>query len=527
MAAAFTPVQTTAFFENGPQMGLTNAERLRLQAEGLTTINDFQDFKEDQLEQAIKNLRTAIPGIPEVTDAAGNVVTAAVPPILPCLISARCALRLKVASIAFHYYSDIDRVPTPQNMNYTGVLRGFYTEWEAMKLLADEGRPDVPTLGKHVTPIKWMESFKDCLFRTFGVRSCPISYVIREDANVVPEVNDPLLAGCAYGSSGSVLEELILRLNHTGPLFRSDNALVYSLLDEATRNTVYSPTIKPYARTKNGRAAWMAIMSSHAGDDKWDQVRKDKYNFLMNTKWNGRAYSLEKFTGLHRSSFVMLEEAALHVPFQLPTQHSRVGYLLDNITSQDPDLRAALASIRANTNNMRNDFEMAVAFLLPVCPYSKHKATLRRRPQAQISEVTLQGREQGVELRWHTKEEYEKLNKKQRQILWKWQKTKEGKKAMKEQSSKSNKNKNKKQVDKDMEARVSSIEQRLAKEENDEEDDIPTVAEIEACIAAAHQQNKVPLPPAPKKSGPQKRPESEPYSVAATAIHSIIKRKRS
>ena len=128
----------------------------------------------------------------------------------------------------------------------------------------------------------------------------------------------------------------------------------------------------------------------------------------------------------------MLEEAALHVPFQLPTQHSRVGYLLDNITSQDLDLRAALASIRANTNNMRNDFELAVTFLLPVCPYAKHKATLRRRPQAQISEVTLQGRDQGVELRWHTQEEYAKLNRKQRQVLWKWQKTKEGKKVMQE-----------------------------------------------------------------------------------------------
>ena len=56
--------------------------------------------------------------------------------------------------------------------------------------------------------------------------------------------------------------------------------------------------------------------------------------------------------------------AVHHVTFQLPIDHSRVGYLLDNITNQSPDLRAAMAASRANTNNMRDDIEAAVAFLL-------------------------------------------------------------------------------------------------------------------------------------------------------------------
>ena len=459
MAAAFTNIQNTSFFTNGPQMGLTVNERQRLATQGLVTVDDFIDFKEDQLEQALKNLRITIPGVPAQIDAAGAVLVAAVPAVPPCLISARCALRLKVASIAYHYYRDIERTPTPANMNYSQVLRGFYTEWQAMERLAEEDRPDIPALGKHITLICWMESFKDCLFRTFGVRKCPVSYVICNDPNVPLEATDPLLPGCAFGNSGSVVEEIIARIDHVGPLYCSDNALVYSLLDKATRNTIYAPTIKPFARARNGRAAWLAIVSSHAGDDKWDNIRKEKLNFLMNTKWNGRAYSLEKFTGLHRSSYVMLEEAALHIPFQLPTEHNRVGFLLDNITSQDLDLRAALASIRANINNMRTSFEQSVAFLLPVCPYVKHKSSQRSRPQAQISEITLQGWEKGVELRWHTQEEYKKLTKKQRQVLWKWQQTKEGKKA-KDEFNKNN-NAKKQAAQKALEARVSSIEKKL------------------------------------------------------------------
>ena len=216
-------------------------------------------------------------------------------------------------------------------------------------------------------------------------------------------------------------------------MFRSDNNTVYSLLEEATRGTIYAPTIKPYGRTKNGRAAWFTIVSSHAGDHKWEQIVKDRMSFLMNTKWNGRSYSLEKFTGLHRSSFIALQEAKQHVNFQLPTEHSRVGFLLENISNSDPDLRAALANIRADVNNMRDDFELSVQFLLPVCPYSKNRKN--NRTQAQISDVTLSAKQQsntGVDFRWHTKSEYKKLNADQKKELWLWQKTKTGRKLMKE-----------------------------------------------------------------------------------------------
>ena len=91
---------------------------------------------------------------------------------------------------------------------------------------------------------------------------------------------------------------------------------------------------------------YIALVSSHAGDDKWEKLQKDKMKFLMNTKWNGKDYSLEKFCGIHRTAFVQMEEASLHVEFQLPNEHSRVGYLIDNIVNSDPDLRAAIAQVR-------------------------------------------------------------------------------------------------------------------------------------------------------------------------------------
>ena len=526
MALPFTNAQTDSFFNDGPQMALPAEVRARLAQEGLSEVEDFADFKRDQIEQAFKNMRTAIPGVAAVVAARGRIVTPAIPAISPCLVSARCALRLNVASIAYHYYVDIGRIPTPANMNYTNVLRAFYVEWESLEKLMDEDRPVVPVLTKNNTPLKWLESFKDCTYRTFGVRNCPIAYVIRDDENVTPEVDDPLQPGRAFGESGSVIDEMIGRLNHTDPLFKSDNALVYSMLEEATRGTIYAPTIKPFARLKNGRGAFLALVQSHAGDDKWEQVKKNKLNFLMNTKWNGRTYSLDKFTGLHRSAYVQLEEAKAHVDFQLPTQHSRVGFLLDNIVNNDPDLRAALASIRVNTDNMRDDFESAVAFMLPVCPYTKHKQSQGRGRRAEISDTQLLGKGSsatGVDLRWHTKEEYSKLSKAQRQELYQWQQSKDGKEA-KEKALKNSKKPTRKQL----QAQLNSIQQLIgskviANDSENEEGETTQLEAIKSCISTAFasiQQEK-------EKQTQKRKETGDPCSVAAASIQQIIKRGRS
>ena len=165
-------------------MGLSNNAVTRLAQEGLAQINDFADFKEEQLLAAFKNMRTAIPGlpaVPEQVDAAGNTTAPAIPavaPILPVLVSAKCAKRLIVASVAYHYYESIGRDVTPANMNYTNVLKAFHIEYEAIVSLSNEEKPKVPTLHKNTTPLRWIESFKDCLYRTYGLRNTPLLYVI-------------------------------------------------------------------------------------------------------------------------------------------------------------------------------------------------------------------------------------------------------------------------------------------------------------------------------------------------------------
>ncbi len=53
----FNAQQLTSFFQNAPQMALTVDQSNRLAQEVLGTINDFADFKEDKLTDALKNMR--------------------------------------------------------------------------------------------------------------------------------------------------------------------------------------------------------------------------------------------------------------------------------------------------------------------------------------------------------------------------------------------------------------------------------------------------------------------------------------
>ena len=312
--------------------------------------------------------------------------------------------------------------------------------------MADNDAPTLPLLSKNNPPLKWCESFKQYLYAKFGVRKVPLLYVIRENEDVTPEAEDALLEGKAYGESGSLLSDLIARLSHDSPLYKSDNATLYTLLEEATRNSTYAPTIKPYAHTKNGRSAWFALLTSYVGIDKWEKIERENSSWLVNTKWNGKSYSLESFCSQQRSRFLQLEEASINTHCQLPNEHTRVGYLVDNIENSDAALQAAIASVRQNQNYLRDDFEASVATLLPVEPYVKSNAS-KKPVSFEISDVTItpgRGSRIGVDLRWHKSDEFRDLSADAKKELREWQNTNEGKTAIADAKELFFKNKSKK-----------------------------------------------------------------------------------
>lgn len=502
-------------------MDLNADQRDALAVQGLATVDDFRDFGKEELEQAIRNMRTTIPGIPAVPavlDADGNVEVAAVPavpPILPIILPAKSFHRLLVASIAWHYYTDTSRAVTSTNMHYTNILQDFYTEWKAICKLAKESAPDVPVITKNNPPLKWTETFKDYCNNTFGVRKTPLAYIIRDSVDVLPETRpagdtttkiDPLEDGKAHGENGSILNDLIARLSHTHPLYKTDNAKVYSALEEATRGTAYSSTVKSFSRRRDGRAAWLAVVSNHAGIDKWEILQTENMKWLMNTPWTGTSYSLEKFCNQHRSRFVNLEEASNHVDFQLPTEHTRVGYLIDNITNNDPDLRAGIANIRQNVNQTRSDFEASVSVLLQVDPYKKSRSKGNKnkggQPGANVSGASAgSGNDNsnndgigqtGVVFKFHDGSEYLKLTPQQKKELHDWRVSPRGQKFSEAEKKKRKSSRSSTSTKAAIHSAVQSALANERKKQKQESDDVQKMAKIIADASGS-----APAPAAP------------------------------
>ncbi len=462
-------------------MSLTNDQRQALKDEGLGDLDDFEGFDEDTLKQAFKNVRHRTP---------------------PVSIPAKCTSRLLVASLAHNYYRETERAITAVNMHYNNVLKSFNLEWKAIKKLAGKDTDlKLPVLSKSCPPMKWCESMKLYLDSTFGVRTIPLSYIIRDSATVTPEVDDPLEAGASFGTSGSVLGDLIARSSHTHVLFKQDNSQVFSLIEQAARNTSYLSTIKTFERRKDGRGAWLAMLQAHVTDNKWETILQENSKWLLNSKWNGKKYALEIFIGQHRIKYEQMKEAAQSVQYQLPNEHTRVGYILSAIESDDPSLHAAMAAVDGD-DALRSDFELAAGKLIPKDPYARNQAQKESKSVSfNISGLdggktkdsgskNGRGKKTGVDLCWHDFDEYAALTQDEKKELAAWRKTPEGKKATegaskKFQSDKKRKtNKKRGGQDKKLKAQVASLQKALDEKKSKEDDDAKITQ-----IAAALSQN--------------------------------------
>lgn len=414
----------------------TNSAVTRILHEGITDIDSLIDFDKDSIEALPKACSRAIDEIEadeeneiEAEDAvpAGNISIASVH-------------RLIVAANAARYYRDIGRNRTVARMHYNNILANFKVDHAAYITLKRQDAPQIPLVNdkdRDKKVIKWVPLFEDAMSRTFGSKG-PLKYVLRETADVPDEEDDPLANNSYYSEeAGSLLEELVARLPHTGPTYRDDNKTVFMAIAKAVAGTSVESTIKSFSRSKDGRGAFQALISNHAGDIKYRSIVKSRMNLLTNIKWNGRSYALETHVSNHRQAVDDLNECEDHINNQVPDDPQRVEYLIDSITCQDSALQAAIGNIRADSNGMRSDFESAASHIMEVDPY---KRTMRNngRPSnrsAQISDARFTaGRGgTGVDLRWYPRSEFLALPDEQKDELTKWQRTTEGKKAMRKE----------------------------------------------------------------------------------------------
>ena len=422
-----TATQTTAFFQEPEQMGIPAATAAQLALEGMDTVESLADFDTETLAQLASNLRRPGGRVPDPDPGAAPGATIPTPAFV---FGAKSQKRLSVMCDLMRYYQATGRPATVTNIRWNPYGINFEHQWKAIKdqKKKDVKSEDIPVISKSLPVLKWLEAFDDFLSSVIGSRMCALSYVTREDA-AVPAAAPPLAHNMPHSTEhGSVQDEMVARISHNHPIYPADNKQVYLYLEKATRGSAVAATLKVFQATKNGRGALIAIRSQHAGDDKWDKLIREADELIHNRVWKGlNNFTLESFIQQHRQSFVDMQMASQHVQYQLPNDHTRVGYLLDAIKSTDPGLQAAMAQIRSN-DVTRANFEEAVSYLLPYDPVVAKRKAKRGSGQISSAEVgstdadkpTGIGPKTGVHLRFYEEEEYHQLSTEQQDELRQW-----------------------------------------------------------------------------------------------------------
>lgn len=444
-------------------MGIPASTQERLAThENIVSVESLIDYNKDAFSDIASNLRKPGGTMPDPNDPNLRV------PQTPFVISAMSLQKLQVASVATSYYKMIGRELTHVNMHYTNVLKDFHMQWKALEERKKEDEPKVPIVTKGLQITKWTDTFNDFCWKVIGARNIPLAYVIRDRVDVEPNP-PPLSPGKSYSaSSGSVEAELVERASHDHALYRSDNAKIYSFIEEAVRSSQYNASIKPFQRAKDGRGAYKALVSQHAGKDKWEAELKVQEDRVMNRVWKGNAsaFPLESYIQMHRQAFMSMIQCADHVSFQVPNERTRVKHMIDNIQCSDPELLSLLALVK-NDDNLMSDFEAAATMILPACPVARRvKQSGKEKGSATIGslETVLKDGKgaSGVNLRWHTKAEYNQLNDEQKLELKEWRKNDKdkGKGNSKKKDSKP-KDPKKKFSQAKFKAQISSLEKKF------------------------------------------------------------------
>ena len=169
--------------------------------------------------------------------------------------------------------------------------------------------------------------------------------------------------------------------------------------------SVQSP-IKPFSRRKDGRGTFLALIANHAGDVKYRAIAKKRQNLHRTIKCTGNSYALETHVSNRHQAYDDLRECSTHITVPVPSDPQRVKYLIDSITSKDITLWALIGLVRANTNNMRKNFEGSANIIIEIDPYCR--STRTNTCDANVSTIDFSaGRGNTVfDLHFHTKHKF-------------------------------------------------------------------------------------------------------------------------
>jgi hypothetical protein len=191
-----------------------------------------------------------------------------------------------------------------------------------------------------------------------GQNGRPLSYVLRDDAVVPLEGDDP-----AFGSMdtiyGSLRDEIAARAVHGTPQFQVDNAKVFELLNDAIGLHKHVKTwIKAFTKARNGRGAWLAFKAHYRGSNEVEAIEAAAEKALESGHYTGEKprYNFETHVSKHQKAHLNIEKAT----GTAMAENTKVRKLLASLRCAT--MNVPISTIRAQ-ENLRTSFDESINFL--------------------------------------------------------------------------------------------------------------------------------------------------------------------
>ena len=173
--------KTTFFFTSAEQMDVTKETIIQLTHEGIKKVEDLAEFSKENWKQVAENLKRPGGQMKNPDKVHGDDNPSTIPQTL-YPFGVRTQKRLLEASELMRYYITIGCRLTVLNTVYSTVIQSFTQQWAGLKDHKRQTDPVVPKITAELPIMRWVDVFDNFLSRKIGVRTIPLSYVMRETA---------------------------------------------------------------------------------------------------------------------------------------------------------------------------------------------------------------------------------------------------------------------------------------------------------------------------------------------------------
>ena len=141
--------------------------------------------------------------------------------------------------------------------------------------------------------------------------------------------------------------------------YKLDDATVWGLLAELTRNHKCWVYLKPHLRARDGRAAFLALRQHYLGANNVNNMAPSAESKLQITTYSkeGKRWNFESYVSLHKEQHQILQQLELDHGYKGIDDGTKVQFLLDGIKSEK--LNTVKAQI-FSSSDLQTDFDRCV-----------------------------------------------------------------------------------------------------------------------------------------------------------------------